>query len=88
MKQISALGAAMLLALLTACDQIQDLVGPSPEKVLTAYFDATKAGNWDAAYAHISTQDQAAKPLADYKSEVTGDNALAAAVLKIGRAHV
>ncbi len=81
MKRITALGAAMLLTLLAACDQIQDLTGPSPEKVLTAYFDATKAGNWDAAYAHISTQDQAAKPLADYKSETTGDHALAAAVL-------
>jgi hypothetical protein len=81
MKQIFALGAAMFFTLLAACDQIQDLTGPSPEKVLTAYFDATKAGNWDAAYAHISTQDQASKPLADYKSEVTGENALAAAVL-------
>jgi hypothetical protein len=81
MKQMIALGAAMFFTLLGACDQIQDLTGPSPEKVLTAYFDATKAGNWDAAYAHASTQDQAAKPLADYKSEVTGDNAIAAAVL-------
>ncbi len=81
MKQFGALRVAMLFTLLAACDQIQDLTGPSPEKVLTAYFEATKAGNWDAAYAHISTQDQAAKPLADYKSEMTGDNALAAAVL-------
>lgn len=81
MKHMIAVFCGSLLSLIAGCDQIRDLTGPPPEKVLAAYLDATKAGNWDAAYAHISTQDQAVKPLATYKSELTADNVFAAAVL-------
>ena len=81
MKQMTVALGGLLLGLLTGCDQIQELTGPPPEKVLAAYFDATKAGNWDAAYAHISAQDHAVKPLATYRAESTADNILAAAVL-------
>lgn len=81
MKHMIAAFCGSLLSLIAGCDQIRDLTGPPPEKVLAAYLDATKAGNWDAAYAHISTQDQAVKPLATYKSELTADNVFAAAVL-------
>ena len=81
MKHGIAVLGGLLLGLLAGCDQIQELTGPPPEKVLTAYLDATKAGNWDAAYAHISTQDHAVKPLATYKSESTTDNILVAAIL-------
>jgi hypothetical protein len=81
MRKVVALFSGLLLYALAGCDQIQELTGPPPEKVLVTYLDATKAGNWDVAYAHLSTRDHAVKPLATYKAESTTDNALATAVL-------
>lgn len=82
MKNVVALFAGLLLGTLVGCDQIQELTVPAPEKVLATYLDATKAGDWDAAYAHISTQDRSVKPLATYKAESITDNVLATALLR------
>ena len=69
-------GLILAIALLAGCDQIHDLLTPSPEKVLTAYFDALKTQDWDAAYAHISAKDHSVKSLADYRAgaKATGND--------------
>lgn len=66
---------------LAACDKLQEFTGPSPEQVLTSYFDAIRSGRWNDAYALVSAKDRAVKSLDAYKAEFSGENAMFASLL-------
>lgn len=69
MKKMLALSLLTVAILLAGCGQSQSHSGQSPKDVLSAYFDAMKAGDWASAYALISAKDQPVKTLAEFKAD-------------------
>ena len=74
MKERPLILSILLASLLTvSCGYVIDLLGTGPRAALTAYLDATIRGDWEAAYGHLSSQDQAVRTLAAYKAESSNE---------------